>query len=413
MSLFNFEKRAYYRDVYRKGLLDDTIPFWFPRTIDQEYGGYFTSLDRDGSLLQSDKSVWFQGRAAWMLANLFNTLEKRAEWIEWAGIGIDFLEKHCFDTDGRMFFSTTREGKPLRKRRYFFSETFAVIAFAAYGAGTSNISYIRKAFQLFEKVLELPNIPGALEPKSDPSIRPMKGLGGPMILIATGQELRKAAKIFIDSQNKISVEDRSFLDNVFEKTNDSIASHIEEIRTDFMKEEFKCLLETVSPDGSFIDTFEGRMINPGHSIESGWFVLEEARIRNNDSNLIELGTKIIDWSWEHGWDRKYGGILYFRDCKGLPCSEYWHDMKFWWPHNEAIIANLLAWIMSGEKKYELRHEQVHEWAYSHFPDPEFGEWFGYLHRDGSLSTKLKGNLWKGPFHLPRMQWYCQERLGEV
>jgi N-acylglucosamine 2-epimerase len=118
---------------------------------------------------------------------------------------------------------------------------------------------------------------------------------------------------------------------------------------------------------------------------------------------------------KHSVDRQYGGFLFAldRDAKGLPCTEYWHDMKFWWPHNEAIIATLLAYQMTGAEKYRQWHQQVHDWAYSHFPDPEYGEWYGYLHRDGTVSTRIKGNNWKGPFHLPRMQWYCWKLSEEM
>ncbi|MEI6217749.1 MAG: AGE family epimerase/isomerase [bacterium] len=380
--------------VYRDGLLNDTLPFWLPRSLDREHGGFITSLARDGSILQTDKAVWFQGRFAWMLATLYNTVEKRTEWLEWSRSGIDFLNAHCFDTDGRMFFSVTREGKPLRKRRYIFSEIFAVIAMAAYGNAAGDNQFKLQAMDLFKLVLRHLESPGLLPPKTDASVRPMKGLAIPMVLIVTAQELRKA----VNDPLCTEVIDRA----------------IEEVALDFMKPEFECVLETVGPHGEFYDTFDGRMVNPGHSIELGWFILEEARTRgNHDARLIELGTRIIDWSLEIGWDREFGGVLYYRDAKGLPCTEYWHDMKFWWPHNEAIIATLLAYQLTGNEKYIKWHRKIHDWAYAHFPDPEHGEWFGYLHRDGTVSTTLKGNMWKGFFHLPRMQWYCWQRLSEM
>jgi N-acylglucosamine 2-epimerase len=155
------------------------------------------------------------------------------------------------------------------------------------------------------------------------------------------------------------------------------------------------------------------MINPGHSIEAGWFILREARLRGDDAGLVRLGTTIIDWSLDLGWDEPYGGLLYYRDARGLSPTEYWQDMKFWWPHNEAIIATLLAHRVTGETKYEQWHRRVHDWAYAHFPDREHGEWYGYLRRDGQVATPLKGNMWKGPFHLPRMQWYCWKLLEGV
>jgi len=379
--------------VYRDGLLYDTIPFWFPRSVDTEYGGFLTSFGRDGTLLQDDKSVWFQGRFTWMLATLYNTMEQKEEWLALAKHGVDFLNQCCFDTDGRMFFLLTRDGKPLRKRRYIFSEIFAVIALAAYGIAAKDDQCKQQALELFKLVLKYLSTPGLCPPKTNPEVRPMKGLAIPMVLIVTAQELRKA------------VQD-PLCDQVIEQS-------IQEVERDFVKPEFKCVLETVGPEGEFYDNFDGRMVNPGHSIELGWFILEEARLRGNDQRLIEIGTQIVDWSFEIGWDQEFGGIIYNRDARGLPCTEYWNDMKFWWPQNEAIIACLLAYQLTGEEKYFRRLKAAHDWAYAHFPDPLYGEWFGYLHRDGSVSTTLKGNIWKGFFHLPRMQWYCWRRLEEM
>jgi N-acylglucosamine 2-epimerase len=188
---------------------------------------------------------------------------------------------------------------------------------------------------------------------------------------------------------------------------------IDDIERDFMKPEFEAVLETVGPNGEFIDHFDGRILNPGHAIECGWFIMDEAQHRGNDAHLLKLGTTILDWTWRWGWDEEYGGIIYFRDVKGLPVQEYWHDMKFWWPQNEAIIATLMAYQMTGDEKYAHWHRMAHDWAHRHFPDPEFGEWFGYLHRDGRLSSREKGNLWKGPFHLPRMQLQCWKMLDQL
>ena len=387
------ERTHHLLSLYREGLLRDTLPFWIPRAIDREQGGYITSLDQDGTIIHTDKPVWFQGRFAWLLSTLYSTVEKRTEWLELAKHGIDFINRCCFDTDGRMFFAVTREGRPLRKRRYLFSEVFATMALAAYARASGEERYAHQALELFKLILRYHRTPGLLPPKTNPEVRPMKGLAMPMCLIVTAQELRQA----VDDPLCTQVIDEA----------------IAEVEHDFLKPEFRCLLEAVGPKGEFIDTFEGRMVCPGHAIEIGWFILEEARRRQGEARLLRLGTTITDWSFEIGWDREHGGILYYRDARGLPCTEYWHDMKFWWPHNEAIIATLLAWQLTGEAKYARWHQQVHDWAYTHFPDPVYGEWFGYLHRDGSVATRLKGNMWKGPFHLPRMQWYCWQRLKEM
>ena len=213
-----------------------------------------------------------------------------------------------------------------------------------------------------------------------------------MMSLVTAQELRAC------------LNDDSF--------NGDIDLCIEEIQSDFMKPDLECVMETVGVKGEVLDHFDGRLLNPGHAIEGAWFVLNEARHRGNDPDLIQMGCQMLDWMWARGWDEEHGGIFYFRDLNNKPVQEYWHDMKFWWVHNEAILATLLAHLLTGDDRYEMMHRQVHDWAYAHFPDAEHSEWYGYLHRDGGVSVSLKGNLWKGPFHLPRMQLYGWQWLDQ-
>lgn len=374
---------------YRKQLLTDTVPFWFPRSLDHEHGGFLLMRNADGTLLDDDKAVWIQGRATWLLSTLYNTIEPRSEWLEGARLGYEFLNHHCFDTDGRMFFHVTRDGRPIRKRRYFFSETFYVIAAAAYARASGDTSAAENARRVFGQCLEYATTPGLLPPKFTGE-RPAKGIGVPMILINTAQQLRE------------TIGD--------DRCDPWIMRFIDEIEADFVKDDIRSVMEQVAPDGALIDHLDGRTLNPGHAIEGAWFILHEAVYRGNDPRLIRLGTRMLDYMWERGWDREHGGILYFRDVRGRPVQEYWQDMKFWWPQNEAIIATLLAFLVTGEDRYAQWHRSVHEYAYLKFHDPVHGEWFGYLHRDGSIAQPAKGNLFKGPFHLPRQEWYCMKLL---
>ena len=378
-----------YAGIYRDTLLKDIVPFWFPRCVDPAHGGFFTALDRDGSLLDTDKSVWFQGRIAWMLLTLYNTVERRPEWLEWAESGLRFLEEHCVDEDGRMFFLVDGAGRPLRKRRYAYSEAFGAIAHAAHARATGRAASADRAKELFDRYVSWNFTPGLMPPKFT-GLRPAIGLAPRMIAIVTAQEL--IANLGPDDGL------RGWIDRC-----------IEEIGRLFWKPELDCVMEQVSPDGSIQDHFDGRTLNPGHAIEGAWFILHEARLRGDDA-MRQLGLKMLDASWRRGWDPECGGIFYFRDVYGKPVQEYWHDMKFWWPHNETIIATLLASQMTGDPKYAEWHQRVHDWSFQHFSDRECGEWYGYLHRDGRVSVPLKGNHWKGFFHLPRMLWYGWKTL---
>lgn len=375
---------------YRQRLLEDTLPFWFPRSLDTEHGGYLLMRDRDGSLLDTDKAVWIQGRFAWLLATLYATVEARPEWLEAALNGVAFLRRHGFDSDGRMFFHLDREGRPIRKRRYFFSETFMVIALAACARATGDQAMAQEAVALFERCLDYARHPEQL-PAKFTDTRPAKGIGVPMILLHTAQQLRECTG---------EPRCEAWIDGF-----------IQEIQTYFVKDDIRCVMEQVAPDGSILDHIDGRTLNPGHALEGAWFILHEARHRNGDPKLTNLGLRMLDYMWERGWDEQHGGILYYRDVYHRPVQEYWQDMKFWWPQNEAIIATLLAYVTTGDDKYRNWHRQIHQYAYTHFPDPQHGEWFGYLHRDGSLAQAAKGNLFKGPFHLPRQEWYCAQLLA--
>jgi len=391
MSEYTREELSALRAFYGRQLLEDTVPFWFPRSYDHEHGGFLLMRDVDGGLLDDDKAIWIQGRAVWLLSTLYNTVERRAEWLEGAKLGFDFLNRHGFDGDGRMFFHVARDGSPIRKRRYFFSETFYVIAAAAYARATGSEEAAARARDVFGKCIEYASNPGLL-PSKFMGTRPARGIGVPMIMLNTAQQLRD------------TIGDA--------RCDEWISRWIGEIETYFVKDDIACVMEQVAMDGSIIDHIDGRMLNPGHAIEGAWFILHEARHRNNDPALIRLGCRMLDYMWKRGWDKEHGGILYFRDVYGRPVQEYWQDMKFWWPQNETIIATLLAYLMTGEEKYARWHRQVHGYAYGHFHDVEHGEWFGYLHRDGSIAQRAKGNLFKGPFHLPRQEWYCNKILDQ-
>ena len=368
-------------ESYKKDLTENIMPFWMKYGLDRENGGVYTCVDRDGSLMDTTKSVWFQGRFAFICSFAYNNVEKNQEWLDAAKSTLEFIEKHCFDEQGHMYFSVTAEGKPLRKRRYVFSETFAAIAMSEYALATGDQHWAKRAIQVFEDTQRFLATPGFLPAKFEADVK-LQGHSIVMILINVGSCIRKV------------VDDP--------KLTKQIDESIEKLKKYFVHPEFKCLLETVGENGEFIDTNMTRTINPGHCIETSWFIMEEAKLRGWDKPMLDMALQVFDWSWDWGWDKQYGGIINFRDCKNLPPQDYSQDMKFWWPQCETIIASLYAYLGTGDEKYLYRHERISEWTYAHFPDAEYGEWYGYLHRDGTVAQPAKGNLYKGPFHIPRM-----------
>ena len=388
-------KFSIFANEYRTELLDNILPFWLNYGFDREFGGMLTGLDRNGAVLETDKSIWFQGRALWAFSESARQFDKRSEYQEVCDSLVTFIEQYGFDpSDGRMYFRVSREGVPVIKRiRYIFSETFTVIGFASYSRAFDKKEYATKAYDLFQSVLAILKSDDILVPKFK---RASRGFGVPMILLNTAQELREACP---GHREELTL----FIDGL-----------LEEIETYFVRPELEVVVEQCAQNGSLeLEHFEGRLLNPGHAIEGSWFIMREAKYRNNDDTLMQLGTKMLNWMWKIGWDTDKKGIIYFRDALGKSATEYWHDMKFWWPQCEAAIANLMAFSLTGNRQYLKQFSDVDQYIKANFLDKEFGEWYGYLHHDNSLSTPLKGNMYKGPFHIPRMYLVCNSLFEEM
>lgn len=394
-----------YRDRFRTELLDSCAPFWLKYGNDREHGGVLTCLDRKGDLYSSDKSVWMQGRAGWMYSYLYRHIDPCPEYLTFAKSCIDFARNHCIDTDGRMFFTVTADGKPLRKRRYWFSETFYIMANAEYAAATGAGEYLAEARKYFDFVLSMYRDPAtdpfAITPKTCAATRDMKALANPMILFNVTTVMRDA-----DPENAGKYN--------------AVLSELERDIRCFHLEEYGAMLENVTVDNRLVpESAPCRVVNPGHDIECSWFLYEEG-VRSGNTELTGFAKQIFDEAFARGWDAEYGGILYFRDLLGKPVEAYEHDMKLWWPHNEAMIASLMLWLHTEERRYADRFRQVTDYAFAHFSDPEYGEWFGYLRRDGKpTEPPCKGHTYKGPFHVMRMLAKClllfdeAERTGKT
>ena len=384
---------------FKDELLNSCVPFWLENGNDKEYGGILNCLDRKGNLYSEDKSVWMQGRAGWTFSYIYNHIDKKQEYLDFAKSCIDFASDYCIDkTDGRMFFTVTRDGRPLRKRRYWFSETFYIIANAEYYIATKDTAYLETAKKYFDFVYGIYKDPSAdpykITPKSFAETRNMKSLACPMILLGVASVMRDA-----DTENT----------NYY---NDIITGLIEDIKA-FYSAEHGAMFETITADNKFIlSSSSCRVINPGHDIECSWFLLEEG-IKRNDKSIIEFAKTVFDGAFELGWDKEYGGIIYFKDVLGMPVEAYEHDMKLWWPHNEAVIASFMLFKHTGDKKYKEIFDKVCDYAFEHFSDREYGEWFGYLRRDGKpTEPPCKGHTYKGPFHVMRMLAKCLVLMEE-
>ena len=375
----DFKKLA---NRYKTELLDSVLPFWLNKSIDKEYGGYFSCLDRDGSVYDTDKFIWLQGREVWLFSMLCNKLGKKQEWLDAAIQGAEFLKKYGHNGDYDFYFSLTREGKPLVEPYNIFSNTFACMAFAQLAKATGSEEYAEISRRIFKRILERRDNPKGKWSKAVPGTRPMKDFALPMIICNMALEVED---IINDPQ-------------LLEKTIDECLHEVLDV---FYQPDLGCMLENVSSlDNSRLDCFEGREINPGHDLEALWFMMNLG-IRRNDKALINKCVEISLSVIEIGWDKEYGGIFYFLDSKGVPQQKLEWDQKLWWVHIESAIAMIKGYQLTGNKECLEWFKKLDEYMWSHFKDPLHPEWFGYLNRRGEMLLPLKGGKWKGCFHVPR------------
>ena len=422
-QIINFRQLA---QLYKSELLDCVIPFWLNKSQDTEFGGYFTCLDRDGSVYDTDKFIWLQGREVWMFSKLYNTVEPRQEWLDAAIQGAEFLRKYGHDGNLNWYFALDREGHPLVEPYNIFSYTFATIAFgqlsialrkdplsspegdtsvlssvlktieapsgAVGGAASLSDLYASIAKRTFDIVLSKTDNPKGRWSKASPGARAMKTFDLPMILCNVALEIEpiltsEAPSGAVGGATTFNIQ--GFIDDC-----------LHEVMDVFYRPELGLIVEALGKDGNLVDCFDGRKLNPGHAIEAMWFVMDLGK-RLGRPELIQKAVDICLQEVEYGWDKEFGGIFYFMDRLGKPRHELEWDQKLWWVHLETLISLIKGYQLTGDERCLTWFQRVHDYTWSHFRDPDYPEWYGYLNRQGEVLLPLKGGKWKGCFHGPR------------
>ncbi len=383
-----------YKEIYRSALLNNVMPFWTENSEDKVNGGFFTCLDREGKVYDTDKFMWLQCRQVWTFSMLYLQVEQKKEWLDLANRGAEFLMKYGRDENNDWYFSVTKEGKPLTQAYNIFSDCFATMAFAQLSKATGNQEYADIAIETFNHILARQNNPKGKYSKIYPGTRDLQGFSLPMIL----------CNLVLEVEHLLAPE-------LVEQT---LEHGVKTIMDKFYRPELGIILENIDADGKFHDSFEGRLVNPGHGLESMWFVMDIAE-RTNDLELIQKCVDITLNTLDFGWDKENGGIFYFLDVKGNPPQQLEWDQKLWWVHIEAMIAVLKGYLHTGDERCLVWFEKLHDYTWNHFVDKEYGEWFGYLNREGKVLLPLKGGKWKGCFHVPRglyQLWKIMEKIEQ-
>ncbi len=376
-------------ELYKNTLLDNILPFWSQHSLDREYGGYFSCLDREGNIYDTDKFIWLQNRQLWTYSMLYNRLEQKSEWLDIARHGAEFLAKYGRDDRGDWYFALDQTGQPLIQPYNIFSDCFAAMAFSQYALADSSSAAKEIALQAYNNVLRRQSNPKGKYNKAYPGTRSLKSLAVPMILANLSLEMD-----WLLPNNQLTA---------------TLDQTLQEVMGTFRDKDTGLMYENVTPDGKHLDCFDGRLINPGHGIEAMWFVMDIAR-RRNDLDLINQAVDVVISILNYAWDKEYQGIYYFMDVQGHPLHQLEWDQKLWWVHLETLVALLMGFNLTGRAECWTWFNQVHNYTWNHFADSDHGEWFGYLNRRGEILLNLKGGKWKGCFHVPRALHLCWQQL---
>ena len=377
------------RELYRRTLLDDIIPFWMRHGIDLEYGGIGNILDDAGNTLGHDKYLWSQGRALWTFSALYNRIEARPEWLEFAHHIYQYLSTHGRDENGRWMYRLDKDGNIVERDTSIYVDGFVMGGLAEYSVAAKQPAALQLAIDTYDSIQNLLSHPGsyATAPYAVPP--GMKVHGVSMIF-----------SFFFYNLGEIAGRDDICEEGI---------RRAREILNDFYVPEKDAILEFVSLDGQFVDSPEGRACVPGHAIEALWFMLSMFE-RAGHTEHIALCCRLIRRHLELAWDQERGGLQLSRDINGVE-PPYWAkaDCKPWWVQVEALVATAYAYHHCGEDWCLEWHRRVRDWAFAHYPQPG-GEWTQWLSAEGE-KIESGGLPVKDPFHLPRALIYLIDVLG--
>lgn len=401
-------------DFYTEHLKEVLLPFWLTRSIDYEYGGYYTCFDNEGkNLLSTDKYTWSQGRMVWIFSELSSmscfTEDERKKFLELAKLGAEFLMKNCLLENGSCTFLMSRDGTPKPSGEYteldisISADCFVIMGLSRYAVASGNTDALDFAEKLYNTVIERRKT-GNYKTEPYPTPSGYKAHGGhSMTMLITSHELSNGLRA-------LNRDNWKYIDQKADEYMNSTLS--------LFVDKNWVLHEMVSDKGEFVsDTLLGRYVNPGHTVEDAWFIIHQA-LRKDDREIIQKVCCIIKKIFEIGWDDVYGGLFLFADqdggqpkgsITGLENEKMvkkvlndWSN-KLWWPHSEALYTTLLAYSLTQDEDFLNLYNKVFEYTFKTFPNPdsEIGEWIQIRNREGEPEQKVVALPVKDPFHIIR------------
>jgi len=369
--------------LYRETLRNDVAPFWMRHGRDFEFGGISNIVDDQGKVLSHDKYLWSQGRALWTFSALYNRIEKRPEWLDFARQIYEYLARHGRDENGKWMYLLDSQGNVLERDTSIYVDGFVFNGLGEYYAASGNEAALGLALSTAANVAKRLAKPGSYQIAPYEIPAEMKTHGIAMIFSFFFYNLGEIA-------NNAGLKELGL-------------AFAEEILRDFYQSDRNVILEFVNSDGSFSNTPAGRTCVPGHVLEGLWFLIDIFE-RCGRNERIPQCCDLIKRHVELAWDAKQGGLILALDIQHqIPM--YWKqdNCKPWWVQVEALVATAYAYKHTKENWCVEWHQRIQQFAFDHYPVAT-GEWRQWLDHAGNPMESAALPV-KDPFHLPRGLMY--------
>ncbi len=394
-------------NFYISQIQDNFMPYW-RQFEDKENGGILNCINNFGDKkLSNNKFTWSQGRYLWILGKIYDLNQKNIfPKIDNESIKVQMDKTYNFITrysiyDSKCCYLLDEFGNKLvdeKTKRYdasIFADCFALIGMAQYVKSLNKKELVEEVTALYNSITErIKQNDFLTQPYPIPEGYKVHSI--PMIMLNTTYEyIKMLQKLGLDYKKEIEYG-------------------LKQINT--ILEDFCCndlIREYISIDDNYETYLLDRHINPGHTLEDMWFIIEFLREFGDLNKYISKIVRISKKTFKLGWDKEYGGLLRFVDKDGtaphgvFQNSDYellirdTHDMKLWWPHSEILYLFLLLYELTNDEEMIKLYEKSFEYVFNTFPNKEIGEWIQIRKRDGTPEDKLVALPVKDPFHILR------------
>jgi mannose/cellobiose epimerase-like protein (N-acyl-D-glucosamine 2-epimerase family) len=370
--------RAYDAAFARAHVLERILPFWARHATDREHGGFLTCLTRRGEVYDSTKSAAMNGRMAYAFAR-GHELDPHSGHLDLARHAADFLVERMWDhTHGGWYETADREGVTLDAAKGLFTQAYVLFGLAHYARISGDDALLARLLEAW----------GLIEERAWDRTH-----GGYFQRCQQDWSVEVEAKtisIQLDSFKPahtlyaVTGETR-FLERA-RGLADLVAGPMRHPRSG-------AVLEVFTRDLTYDPLATHDQLMFGHNLKAVRLLVEAHRL-TGEHRYLDAARAVLRFAIAHGWDRRFGGFYQYAYRSGRLAT----STKWWWSECEGLGALLTMHTVDGNPEYLALAERLMEFCFTHFADPEAGEWYTTCAADGTPLDDRKGWLFKAAYH---------------